>query len=120
VTHDLNHADMAILLLEAASGRLEGRADLQVAAAQAHALLAIDGRLAGFTAALQALTAADLPDPDCPHCQGAGYIEGPLCNCGAGSASAYGMHERYCGLEPCASGCPFVPPRPPQRLGGGA
>lgn len=46
----------------------------------------------------------------CPECGGKGYVEGPGCNCGTGPAGYYGMHERYCGLEPCPRGCPFVPP----------
>jgi len=44
----------------------------------------------------------------CPACGGNGYVEGPGCNCGVGPAGYYGMHERYCGLEPCPLGCPFV------------
>ena len=94
-----------------------------LSAAQIHALLAIDGRLAGFTAAMQATLAAlsgpAMPDPDCPHCHGQGYIEGPVCNCGVGPSGHFGAHERYCGLGQCPAGCPFVPPRPPERLGGG-
>ena len=46
----------------------------------------------------------------CPECDGNGYVEGPGCNCGVGPAGYYGMHERYCGLEPCPRGCPFVAP----------
>ena len=59
------------------------------------------------------------PDPvhdgqRCPACDGSGYVEGPGCNCGVGPAGYYGMHERYCGLEPCPLGCPFVAPSAPQ------
>ena len=46
----------------------------------------------------------------CPACGGNGYVEGPRCNCGVGPAGYYGMHERYCGMEPCPRGCPFVAP----------
>ena len=48
--------------------------------------------------------------PACPECGGSGYVEGPGCNCGVGPSGYYGMHERYCGLEPCPNGCPFNPP----------
>ena len=46
----------------------------------------------------------------CPECHGKGAIERNACTCGAGPGSYLGMHERYCGLEPCPAGCPFVPP----------
>jgi hypothetical protein len=50
----------------------------------------------------------------CPECGGKGYTEGPGCNCGVGPSGYYGMHERYCGLEPCPRGCPFVGPSAPE------
>ncbi len=51
----------------------------------------------------------------CPECDGKGYTEGPGCNCG-GYGEPYYQHERYCGLEPCPAGCPFVPPEPVSSL----
>jgi hypothetical protein len=95
------------------------------ATAQVHATLAVAGQLARLgesierAARLMAAEPPALPDPGCPHCHGLGYTEGPGCNCGAGPGGHFGAHERYCGLEQCPAGCPFVPPRPPQRLGGG-
>lgn len=46
----------------------------------------------------------------CPECGGTGAIDVNRCTCGAGPGSYAGMHERYCGLEPCPAGCEFKPP----------
>lgn len=47
---------------------------------------------------------------DCPECDGWGEVEVDECTCGVGPSGYYGMHERYCGAEPCPAGCEYVPP----------
>lgn len=49
------------------------------------------------------------PSPTCPECDGTGMVWAERCTCGTGPSGYYGMHERYCGAEPCPAGCPFKP-----------
>jgi hypothetical protein len=47
--------------------------------------------------------------PACAECDGTGMVWTDGCTCGTGPQGYYGMHERYCGAEPCPAGCAFSP-----------
>ena len=51
-----------------------------------------------------------VPGPACPagECDGRGAVWVDVCTCGTGPSGYYGMHERYCGAEPCPAGCAFT------------
>lgn len=41
----------------------------------------------------------------CRECNDTGLVDVDRCNCAVGPSGYYGMHERYCGTEPCPAGC---------------
>lgn len=41
----------------------------------------------------------------CRECNDTGLVDANGCNCAVGPSGYYGMHERYCGSEPCPRGC---------------
>lgn len=78
-----------------------------VAAKEGWQVFQPDGVTASF-----AVTLCPAHKTDCPECQDTGltWPEEDRCTCGTGPSGYYGMHERYCGAEPCPRGCPVVPP----------